>query len=531
MNSTLLPKRNLFTVLALLGVLLSYAQEQIAVIREPFVILLDAENGSIVDPNFIDLTPLSQGTPKDILQVNEELWISDQIEDRIDRFDLEGNYLSTISGGLDNIKGMELVDDTEVWVTNAGSNNGAPGDAIIRFDLNGNNLGFINTDPDSSFDIIDVGGEVYVSYIGSGTRIERLDYNGAILGNVVGTGVVTFIQQMELNPSNSSVYAAVFSSNGSNIAGVYEFSTSNGSILNSWQEGGIRGVAQLGDGNLLVSGPTNYGLKILDPSTGNTTQIWNESTQYFGRVNLTPCTAPPAPTGDSNQEFVEGATIEDIVVDPPTVTWFPTENDALNSTNPLPPGTLLVDGETYWAVNIVDGCKSAPFPVNVSVCETPPTPTGESTQNLPEGSTLADIVIDPSDVTWFATESDATNNTNPLPLSTVLEDGATYWAVSIDGLCLSEPFPVTIIFPLGLSEFQQNGIVVYPNPTDYELFIRSTQLTIDRIMLFDLLGNKVIDLTPETQEINLDVTSLSSGLYILKFQSADKNISGKLIIR
>ena len=69
------------------------AQERIAILQEPFVVLLDPNNGSIVDPTFIDLTPLNQGTPKGIIQVNEEIWISDQIEDRIDRFDLDGNYI------------------------------------------------------------------------------------------------------------------------------------------------------------------------------------------------------------------------------------------------------------------------------------------------------------------------------------------------------------------------------------------------------------------------------------------------------
>lgn len=515
----------------LFSIMLSYAQEQIAVIREPFVVLLDATDGSIVDPTFIDLTPLSQGTPKALIQVGEELWITDQIEDRIDRFDLEGNYLSTITGGLDNIKGMAVVDDSEVWVTNAGSSNGAPGDAIIRYDLNGNGLGSINTEPDSSFDIIDVGGEVYVSYIGAGSRIERLDYNGTILGNIVGTGVVSFIQQIEVNTSNNSVYAAVFSTSGGNGPGLYEFSISDGSIINFWAEGSLRGVTQLADGNLLVSGGTNYGVKILDPSNGSTTQLWSDSSQYFGRVNLTPCTTPPTPTGDSNQSFVEGATIEDIVVDPSTVSWYPTENDALNSTNELPAGTLLVDGETYWAVNIVNGCKSLPFGVTVDVCTIPDMPTGATTQSLPEGSTIEDIVVDPSDVTWFATESDAINNTNPLPAGTVLVDGETYWAASIDGLCISDPLDVTITILLGLTEFQHHGIYVYPNPATEVLNLNSTQLELERVAIFNVLGSKLTELEVTLQEFAIDLSSLSSGMYILKVQSANKSFTTRFIKR
>lgn len=520
--------RNLLSIsLCILIGSFSIAQEQIAVIQEPFVVLLDPTDGSIDDPAFIDLTPLNQGTPKDILQVNDEIWISDQIEDRIDRFDLSGTYISTISGGLDNIKGMELVNNTEVWVTNAGTNNGAPGDAIVRFDLTGNNLGFYSTGDDSSFDIIDTGTEVYVSYIGSGSRIERLDYNGAVLGNIVGTGVVTFIQQMEINTTDNTVYASVFSSNGSNVAGLYEFNIANGAIVNSWPEGSLRGVAQLANGNILISGGTNYGVKILDPSNGATTTLWTNSSQYFARVTLTPCSTPATPTGDSTQSFEEGATIEDIVVDPSTVTWFATENDALNSTNPLPTGTLLVDGETYWAVNIVDGCKSLPFPVTVSVCATPPTPTGESTQFLPEGSTLDDIVIDPADVTWFATENDALNNTNPLPNTTAVEDGVTYWAVSIDGLCLSTPFPVTIMFPLGVSEFARLGISVHPNPVADIIYIHSTpETSVETIKLFDIQGREIME---HSDTSSIDVSHLPSGVYILNIKANGTSVAGKIL--
>ncbi len=59
----------------LLNFQITVAQERIAVLDEPFVILLDAQDGSVIDPTFIDLTPLNQGTPKAITSW-EEIWIS-----------------------------------------------------------------------------------------------------------------------------------------------------------------------------------------------------------------------------------------------------------------------------------------------------------------------------------------------------------------------------------------------------------------------------------------------------------------------
>jgi len=77
------------------------------------------------------------------------------------------------------------------------------------------------------------------------------------------------------------------------------------------------------------------------------------------------------PTGNATQTISEGnavdATIEDIVVSPSVVTWYSTQADALAGTNALVVGTQLVDNSTYYAVNIANGCPSAPFAVTVSV--------------------------------------------------------------------------------------------------------------------------------------------------------------------
>ncbi|MDT0555201.1 T9SS type A sorting domain-containing protein [Patiriisocius hiemis] len=430
----------------------SFSQEQevIAVIQEPFVVLLDPADGSVLDNQFIDLTPLNPATPKDLLQVDDELWISDQLEDRIDRFDLDGTFLSTINTDLDNIKGMAVVDD-EVWVTNAGSNNGAPGDAIIRFDFDGVNLGFYDTGGDSSFDIIDIGNnEVYISYIGPNTKIERRDYSGNILGNIVGPGVVTFIQQIEVNTTNNSVYSAVFSNNGSNTAGLYEFSIADGSILDSFMIGSLRGVAQLDDGNILVSAGSNFGIQILDPSNGSTTVVNStESAQYFSKIIT--CVAPTTPTGDATQEFQGGATLEDIVVSPSNVTWFATETDAMNNESPLPNTTPLVNGETYYAVNIIDSC-------------------------------------------------------------------------------LSEPFAVTVTVTLGVEEFNQNSILVFPNPTQGLLTIQANT-PLSQLVITNIVGQVIQEKDISNNQFVIDLRNYRSGIYFLNLTDDSGAVVTKKIIR
>lgn len=260
----------------------SYTQERIAVCQSTsdIVILLDPSDGSVIDSNFIDLTTLGASTPKDILQVNDELWISDQIQDRIDIFDLSGNYVSTIESsiGLDNIRGMGLVNG-EVWVCNAGTNNGAPGTAIVRLNTDGTLLGSFDT-TNSPFDVVDTGTEAIISFISSDS-IERFDYSGNSLATI--TTVVDFPQQLQYNASDNSIYVAGFSS----PSGAYQFDIATGSQL--YYSGvvmGLRGIIELDNGELLIS--NGSGIFSLNTSTNSTTSITTGSSQYFTRVDLSP---------------------------------------------------------------------------------------------------------------------------------------------------------------------------------------------------------------------------------------------------
>ncbi len=422
------------------------AQERIAVIQSPNVVLLDPVTGDIIDPSFI---VLDAGTPKALIQVGEEIWISYQIGDKIERYDLDGNLLSTIEGGLDNIKGMALINNSEVWLTNAGTQNGAPGDAIIRFDLDGNNLGFFLTDNISSFDIIDNGdGEVYISYIGASTsKIERRDYDGNVIGNILEPGVVNFVQQIAIEEPGV-IIAAVFSIiSGGNQNGLYRFSETDGSILDFWNEGNLRGVAKLGNGEILWTSAA--GVHRLDPGTGISTLISGDSGQYFGRLNLDGCTPPPAPTGDTEQTFQEGATLADIVVDPSNVTWFASEDDALTGTNPLPSNTVLVDGETYYAVNIVGGC-------------------------------------------------------------------------------LSDPFGVTVTITLGLNDFDNSSFSYYPNPTNNMLYLDYNK-TISEVVISNLLGQTILAQKTNATSVEVDLSALSNATYLVKIVSEGNTKTIKVI--
>ncbi len=84
-------------------------------------------------------------------------------------------------------------------------------------------------------------------------------------------------------------------------------------------------------------------------------------------VNPTPAT----PTGNATQTFnvinLNDATIANLVVAPTGVIWYGSLANAQTGTNPLAPTTVITNGSTYWAVNVVGTCTSLPFAVVVSV--------------------------------------------------------------------------------------------------------------------------------------------------------------------
>ena len=178
------------------------------------IVLFDPEDGSLAVDDFLILTPWDVGTVKHALKVENEIWISDQTKDKVYRFDLEGNYLGAIgeSGGLDNIRGMNIING-EVWLSNAGSNNGAPGKSVIRIGFDGTILGNFLVEG-SPWSFLPYNGDhALISFSNSGSfssQIAEFDLDGNYLAPWNVPGELNFIQQItELD--NGEYIASSFS--------------------------------------------------------------------------------------------------------------------------------------------------------------------------------------------------------------------------------------------------------------------------------------------------------------------------------
>lgn len=250
------------------------------------IMTFDPFDGSLINPDFI-LDGNGVGydfqTPKDAIGVGNEIWVADQLSDEIYRFDLAGAFLGAITGGMDNIRGMAFANNT-VYVSNSGTNNGAPGDAVIMFDTAGNNLGsFLAGDP---FDILEYDGALLVSDIG-GDDILRRGFNGTDLGvfhDSDGATGIDFPQQ--LAPRGTNVLAAGFSPPD----GLYEYDSSGAQVAFFGAVDGLRGAFVLGNGNILVT--NGDGVWSLDPNTDTAVQIVaGVSGQYINLIVPAPASA------------------------------------------------------------------------------------------------------------------------------------------------------------------------------------------------------------------------------------------------
>ena len=74
------------------------------------------------------------------------------------------------------------------------------------------------------------------------------------------------------------------------------------------------------------------------------------------------------------------------------------------------------------------------------------------------------------------------------------------------------------------------GLSLYPNPVSNGKVYISTKNDFDKeIIIFDVLGKKVLQTVMSSKELN--VSNLSSGVYIIKINEKEASATRKLIIR
>lgn len=75
-----------------------------------------------------------------------------------------------------------------------------------------------------------------------------------------------------------------------------------------------------------------------------------------------------------------------------------------------------------------------------------------------------------------------------------------------------------------------DGLSVYPNPSSNgKIYITSKSSADKQVTIFDVLGKKVLQTQLTSKELN--ISTLSPGVYIIKIEEGDASATRKLIVR
>jgi hypothetical protein len=223
-------------------------------------------DGSPIQLDFIsDSSGLALDSAMEALVVGEEIWVADQNLDLIARYTLDGAYLGNfVDAGdqLDNIRGFHVADNV-LYVTNFGTQNGAPGPGVRRFDAtSGANLGtVVPPGARSPWDVMSYQGRVMVSDDLNISTNPILD-TAAIFELLPGGGAGVFASGSQATNGLSLPKQLIELTDGRLLAGnnglpraLLEFSAA-GQLVDTHSLGTLKpnGVYELENGLILIAG-------------------------------------------------------------------------------------------------------------------------------------------------------------------------------------------------------------------------------------------------------------------------------------
>lgn len=115
---------------------------------------------------------------------------------------------------------------------------------------------------------------------------------------------------------------------------------------------------------------------------------------------------------------------------------------------------------------------------------------------------------------------DGTTSTEVNPQHNYTNEGT--YTITLTALnCNKQNISTQVKTTLGTSQFDHKNITVYPNPATSTWNITSSNDTITTISVLDMTGKVVINLKPESNTAQIDVTKFSVGIYIAKVESGN----------
>jgi hypothetical protein len=118
-------------------------------------------------------------------------------------------------------------------------------------------------------------------------------------------------------------------------------------------------------------------------------------------------------------------------------------------------------------------------------------------------------------------------------VESVMINGVNYGAIfthTFENVHEHGTIAVVFVNDMGISESALQGIVVYPNPTRWELRITNCELRIESVEVFDIYGRALLShlsfMSPETM---IDISHLPAGVYFLRMNTEAGQVIRKVL--
>ncbi len=517
------------------------------------VILFDAQDGTLMDDSFIILTSLNPGTVKQIIRVQDELWISDQTMDKVYRLDLAGNLLGAIgeSGGMDNIRGMGIIND-EVWLANAGTNNGAPGYAVIQIDFDGEITGNFPVESSPWTFLPYAGDHALISFSDAGSypsQIGEYDLGGTFLNSWNVPGEIKFIQQITGMADGNYLASSFSNATGGYASGVHKYDSEGNYLetIGGTSGGGVRGCWELGNGNVMWT--NGQGVHIADVAAGTSTLVYDGSFQLLQKISF----APP-PILDPPVNLVAGISGSDVILSwdappPSDLTGYRIYRDEeLLEEIALTP-TIYLDeavpvGTHIYGVSAVytNGESPKAGPVMISI---------EGALSKIQGfvrDATTNLSISDAWVTATNTDNGAITGATPFGSHYVLLLNAGtynltciaqgYQGETIADVVIEDQMVRSYNFYLepmgsevltGINNKEAATTQIFPNPASDYIIIQGRK--IQTIQISNHEGRVIFENRPLADNPKIDLSTIPAGLYFIKIQTDRETSIQKLILR
>src|SRR5690606_38616110 len=236
-------------------------------------------------------------------------------------------------------------------------------------------------------------------------------------------------------------------------------------------------------------------------------------------------------TAPSVSPFVlcEGSTVADLSISTTSgvsYKWY------LNSSSTIElPLTDVLQTGYYFVERHENGCESARTQVLVTINSRPNSPVGASVQTFQDtdSAEISNLVMNEPNVVWYATYEDAMKGVNPLKQDMPLVHNTTYYAVIIGSNdCPSLPTAVEVIIVLGVNDFDLSKLNYYTNTVSDELTIVYNDI-ITQVDVYDLNGRLVQTQTFDSETIQINIGSLTSGTYMVNVKTKENSQFIKIV--